>query len=196
MFVVRYDVREIDLFRIATIHKDIFQGHFLAKLPLKMLMKYYKEFWIEKAKIIFILVEEDNSVLGFVMGGEAEIINKAKNRFIKRNSLRLLYYSLFYAFGYLLKKMFSRARYKQVGDSFSVSPSFRLLSIGVRKDMQGAGVASLLVDSYEQALTSYIDAYGLSVHKNNSRAINFYTKKGLQICGECGDSYYLAKRIR
>ena len=62
--------------------------------------------------------------------------------------------------------------------------------------MQGAGIASLLVDSYEQALPSYIDAYGLSVHKNNSRAISFYKKKGLQICGECGDSYYLAKRIR
>lgn len=196
MFTVRCEIRETDLPKIATIHKNIFQGHFLAKLPEKMLMKYYKEFWIEKAKVNFILIENDNNVLGFVMGGEAEIINKAKNRFIKRNSLRLLYYSLFHAFGYLLKKLFSRAQYKQVGDSFLVSPSFRLLSIDVRKDMQGAGIASLLVDSYEQALPSYIDAYGLSVHKNNSRAISFYKKKGLQICGECGDSYYLAKRIR
>lgn len=196
MLTIKYTIEESDLLEIATIHKDIFQGHFLARLPKILLVKYYKEFWIEKIGINFILVEEGNKILGFVMGGEANIINKAKNRFIRKNCFQLLYSSLFHAFGYFFKRLFHRARYKQIGDLFSVSPSFRLLSIGVRKDMQGAGVASSLVDAFEQSLPIYLDAYGLSVHKNNSRAINFYIKKGMQICGECKDSYYLAKRIK
>ncbi len=60
--------------------------------------------------------------------------------------------------------------------------------------MQGSGVASLLVDTYEKAIPKDIEEFGLSVHKDNGGAINFYKTKGFEVYAETEKLYYLAKK--
>ncbi len=182
---------ETELCQIARLHKKIFKGHFLAQLPVFLLEKFYKEFLDRNS--LFLIAKSNDEIYGFVMGGDSGLLSDAKNAFIKKNFISLSLYSLVNAISYLWKKLKQSNKYVPIGNMFSQSPSFRLLSIGVR--VKGQGIASALLDAYENIIPNHIEAYGLSVHKSNGRAIAFYKKNGFQICGERGESYYLAKSL-
>lgn len=189
-------IKENDLWEVATIHKNVFKGHYLAQLPTSLLVKFYHSFLTTKEKSVFLVAKDNEKMCGFVLGGDKHLLENAKNNFIKQNFISLSFYSVIYALKFIIKKIFTRTQYTPTGETLPMPPSFRLLSIGVIKEMQGSGVASLLVETYSKHIPPHVKVYGLSVHKNNERAIGFYKKMGFQIHGSNSESFFLAKILR
>lgn len=99
------------------------------------------------------MAKDNEKMCGFVLGGK-HLLENAKNNFIKQNFISLSFYSVIYALKFIIKKIFTRTQYIPTGETLPVPPSFRLLSIGVIKEMQGSSVASLLVETYSTARKS------------------------------------------
>lgn len=183
-----------DCYCVAKVHKSIFADHLLGRLPVWLIRQYYVCLCREGA-ILLVSEDEERSVSGFLLGGSSIVLNHGKNVFLKR---------CWWAFGTcilmdrLALQLFKRTylRSASQGGGGKSSYPMRLLSIGVRKDMQGSGVASALLSYFEAILTANdsIKGYGF-VHNDNARAIRFYQKNGFYVETVTEMSTYLGKRF-
>jgi ribosomal protein S18 acetylase RimI-like enzyme len=57
-------------------------------------------------------------------------------------------------------------------------------------------VAAALLGAFEQEIMDRVDVYGLSVAKDNPRAIRFYHKMGFELQQETPVSFVFQKRLR
>ena len=74
--------------------------------------------------------------------------------------------------------------------------SFRLTSIVVRPDAQGAGIGGQLLAAFEGVMqTANIVCYGLSVLRSDGAAVRFYTRHGFVVETVAGDAVYMKKEI-
>lgn len=171
-----------DLPQIATIHKERFSDHFLGHFNKKLIARYYSYF-IKNNAIFLVHINTQNTIDGFVMGGKSSILSVAISNFVHRNllliGLKIIITPSLWKYAIHRIKTILHKYHKSKGNVVKV-PDTRLLSIAVTKNVEGAGISILLVDNFEEHVKNKIreDKYGLSVHLNNSRAINFYKKNG------------------
>lgn len=187
MPVIFREVQEKDLSKVVSVHRKCFSGYFLTTMGATLLRKFYKEYYDEQ-KELFIVAEDNDSIVGFVMGyltgSTARASFERKNRsallinvigrcilldkeaIIRlRNRIRVLF-----------KKQTSASN--QPNDAREAS----LLSICMLPDYQGGKRAETLVNLFENALQKMNKhIYALSVKNNNERGIRFYEKMGFAI---------------
>ena len=193
------DVRKMianDVAEVASLHRQIFSDYFLTHMGQRFLERYYKEFVDQSENYGFVAVNED-VLLGFVVGmSDSE---RFYSRFYRRNFALLVPISLWrlavdpYVRRHIwsrmshgrraLRSLFGRARGQDSPiESASQSRALaRLLSVGVRPECRGQGVADALVGRFcEHLQEDGFEIVGLSVRSNNNRAISFYKKNGWQ----------------
>lgn len=169
-----------DLWQIAKIHKEQFKDHYLGNFSENLLFRFYKSFYEDK-EIIFIVFDQDNIINGFIVGGELRKINKASSNFIK-NNIPLYSWEIFCRPSTWLKSLQKLTnvifKKKPLEESLDYTMDYTLLSIAVSNEGKGRGVASNLIDKFDEFLREKTNEYFLSVHDNNARALAFYRKKG------------------
>lgn len=168
-----------DLSQIAQIHKEQFPTHYLGSFSIILLKRFYSN--LLRDDIIFIVASVDDSVLGFVLGGDLKIINGYLNEFIKKNVLRGICESAIRPKTW--KKSFRKfwsffSKKVEDPDNLDNKEKYTLLSIATCKLAQGKGVGSGLVSFFDESLKMLGNRYYLSVHDSNINAIRFYQKNG------------------
>lgn len=201
--IIRYANYE-DLKKIAKIHKENYpEGHFLNELSLYLVASYYGSFL--KYPLIFLVCVRSGKICGFVLGGEAHVLNEAKNDFIRESKYRLGLYVTRRLFSIKFVRKFlprflnliENRLFRQLNQKdFSkpkVSP-YRLLSITVANKMKGKNVGKILLDNFEDELGKMgVKKYTLSVKQSNLRAVKFYHKNGFCIQKQTDTGIYMYK---
>lgn len=179
-----------DLPAIAVVHKTQFGDHLLGQFSISLLTEFYRCFL---GGSIFLTAEVSGEICGFVMGGEKQRLAELKNHFVKRNFPRIFFEALVRpkVWVFLVKRIPDPGK---MSTRFNSDFSLRLLSIAVNPAATGKGVASALVDQFENQLDKG-KSYGLSVIARNERAIGFYLKMGYVEEFRNGSSVYFWKKI-
>jgi ribosomal protein S18 acetylase RimI-like enzyme len=181
-----------DLNAIAELHVQSYENHFLPKLGVKLLAKYYKEFIDDKNIFLVYVDEKSNAISGLILGTPASALSR--NRFIKNN---IIYLSLqifllcikldkdtWMRLLIFLKSFFFKEdtnKYSLTNDKSDFS-AISLLSICVASKYKGKGISKLLIENFEQRLIkSGYEGYMLTVHKTNERANRFYNKLSMSV---------------
>jgi ribosomal protein S18 acetylase RimI-like enzyme len=182
-----------DLVAVADLHAVQFHDHFLGRLPVSVLMRFYREM---SANTVFIAAKADGRLAGFVLGGTKTVLDRNRRRFVTRHWAAILLGVVRRPeiWGQAISRGRSMLLSRGHHAGFVSSAETRLLSITVADSAKGRGVAKELVYAFERALGS-TDRYGLSVHDDNSRAIGFYEKMGFQLEGKAGGSAFFLKLL-
>lgn len=194
-----------DLYKIAKLHTESFENHFLPKLGLGLLAKYYKEF-IDDENIFIVNINANKEIDGLLLGTPDSSIGR--NKFIKNNkiglSLRVLLLSIKFdkdtwvRIKGFIQSFFSKKKNDRVQVN-SDKPSFKvitLLSICVSENSKGKGISRALVKEFEERLTNLgYEGYILTVHQENDRANKFYEKTGMRIFTESDNEYKYIKQL-
>ena len=185
---MRYEVRlindESDLRKITNLHEEAFPKYFLTCLGRKVVLKYYKEYFLSDSSEFYCAYANRNLV-AFVLFSESTKAIKQKIHFKTLPTYYLLgLYRLaagaFMILNVLFKKMNKIFRGRK--GHFSVSktrkfPHTRLLSIATTGIARGSGCTELLVQTALSELGKKgIASVGLSVFTENKRAQSFYRK--------------------
>jgi ribosomal protein S18 acetylase RimI-like enzyme len=181
-----------DLPAIASIHKAQFPTHFLGQYSPRLLEGLYRGFL---GKSLLLVHEAANGVDGFILGGESERLGAVKAEFVREHLLRCLWETLLrphmwwqgFKRGIAALTVVPPKRDVKQQDQ-PASPTYRLLSIAVADGAVGKGVAKELVQAFELTIRQDIKFYGLSVNKDNARAIRFYEKMGFHRIKDDGDT--------
>ncbi len=176
---------ETDMDKVAEVHRICFPESFSTRLGVKLLVKYYTEFYSERPYLFYVCENESGDVCGFVMG---YVLGKtgAIPSFMKKNrvSMALKVAGLLLCFDNLTWKKVKKTLFK----SKKATPSQQtidktgegdLLSICVTDEMKGTGAAVQMVEVYHQALAAHgHHACYLTCETDNPRGIAFYKKLG------------------
>jgi len=182
-----------DADNMALCHTDAFPNQFMTVMGLKWLAALYS-FYIEHENGVSIIAVNDNgAVVGLAVGGDTnirgEFLSLAKKKYIFR---------LFWKF--LTKKIVRTKILGQVfGRKTTLPPEVLLikknevgfgvlLSIGVKSEYVGKGVAGSVMTSFIEACSKLYKNLRLSVHSDNDRAIAFYKKYAWREVYDDGDS--------
>ena len=181
-------ITENEIRDIVSVHIQCFKGYFLTGLGENLLCMYYQEFYNENPNLFLVAENDDNEIIGFVMGMLDE--SQARKNFEKNNKsllfARLLKMCLRID-GNAWKRVAGRVRSKLSVRKDAISASElpgkfgSLLSIAVLPDFSGHGYGQDLVRSYENLLVRYGCEYcRLSVQLSNINAIKLYEKCGYE----------------
>jgi ribosomal protein S18 acetylase RimI-like enzyme len=192
-----------DLREIAILHTESFEGHFLPKLGLKLLVKYYEEF-IDEKNIFIVNVDENNRINGLVLGTPNSAVGR--NRFIMNNKIGLSLRVLLLCFildkdtwvrllGFI-RSFFNKENNKVIKHRKPHKKTISLLSICVSQDAKGKGVSKALIQEFEHRLTKLgYEGYTTTVYKTNDRANQFYKNIKMDIYKETKREYGYIKQI-
>lgn len=168
-----------DLRQVARIHKEQFPDHYLGQFSMNFLERFYKK--MLESNNIFLVAVDDNTILGFVLGGEWEKISLTLCAFMKRNFVLSIMESSIRpkTWKKSIQKFFSLF-YHQVTDQNNLDNKerFTLLSIATSRNAQGKGIGKGLIDSFNDEMLNISNRYYLSVKDKNEKAIRFYKKMG------------------
>lgn len=183
-----------DLEAIVALHLRAFPDYFLSHLGATFLHHFYSEFVEQRHSYGFVALNEEQ-IVGLVMG----VADSAAHyrRFYRRHAINLIpiVVSRLVTDNYVRKNFRSRLPHlsilfrsflqsRQASSTYSARAEgipARLLSIAVDSDYRGQGIADELVRYLCDAMhRNGIERVGLSVLKNNSRAVAFYEKTGWQ----------------
>ncbi|NLL05950.1 MAG: GNAT family N-acetyltransferase [Clostridiaceae bacterium] len=198
--------KESDLEAIARLHSESFENHFLPKLGIKLLSKYYKEF-INDNNIFIVCTDESDNIIGLLLGTPDSSVGKKqfiRNNFLKL-FLRVVKLCLFLdrdtwnrVIEYFKNVVISKVP-KKKAEEFNKTLSINtltLLSLCVSTNAKGTGVSQQLVKVFEQIVKkSGYEGYTLTVHKDNDRANAFYRKMDMSIYKESHSEYGYIKNI-
>lgn len=185
-----------DIGGAAALHRIVFPDYFLTHMGQWFVEQFYSEFVEKKGHYGFVAVC-GKELVGSVIGtGDSERLFR---HFYRRHFPRLavtlgwrivvdpyIRRNLVSRIGHMRQAFRSLGRSsRQVGQSTDPEsadqPPVRLLSIGVRADWRGTGIAEQLVDRYcEELRHDGLEWVGLSVRPENQPAIAFYEKTGWQ----------------
>ena len=187
-----------DVRRIAEIHKSQFGTHLLGKYSVELLTSFYSEF-VDRAA--FLVHVSKNEIDGFVLGGDSSQLNLCKNEFVRDHFVRCVWETscrpqVWYA-GVRggAQRMWDYHKNKRAQKNSITSLKIRLLSIAVDKRAMGKGVAVELIMGFERLVCGITSKYGLSVKKDNTRAVKFYQKLGFEVESTEGESINFKKII-
>lgn len=169
-----------DALEIANIHKTEISQGFLSSLDLKFLEKIYVSV-INSDYGFCVLAEEENNIIGFVAG--AINIKKIYFYFTKKYFFQfikmILPKILNFAF---IKKIFETLLYPQKESNL---PEAELLTIAVKNEFQGKGVAGKMIQMFiQEAKNRSIKEFKVLVGEDLAGAIKFYEKNGFKFVKE------------
>lgn len=174
-----------DLIKIAQIHKEQFPTHYLGQFNKSLLVRFYS--YLLDGKNIFVVAEDGDQILGFVVGGEWKYIESKLNRFIKENVMRYAWQIVIHPRTWLKSvRKFIGLFYRPKHDYILLDDveKYTLLSIATAKRSQGKGIGSGLIDAFNDEMKQISNRYFLSVQDNNENAIRFYGKKGFVVANQ------------
>ncbi|MCP6726782.1 MAG: GNAT family N-acetyltransferase [Patescibacteria group bacterium] len=161
---------------IARIHKEEIQTGFLSSLPLAFLQTLYEQIIASDSAFCVIATKEDK-VVGFVAG----VTN------LRSFYLYFLFHALFSAVYILVPTIFSLHRIKNMFESVAYPakthdlPTAELLTIAVRKEFQGTGVANKMLKVFIQEMRGKgVKVFKVLVGEMLTPAIKFYEKSGFE----------------
>lgn len=188
--------KQPDLIQVARIHKDQFPTHYLGQFSVSLLEEFYKN--LLNHECVFIVAEEDNNILGFVIGGEWKKISGYLHFFMRKYFLRSMLESAIRprTWRKSIKKIVSLLGHEeQDPNNLDNIENFTLLSIATGKQTQGRGVGSGLLQAFNNEMKKITKRYYLSVQDTNIRAINFYKKNGFEEAYRCSGEIQMIKAI-
>lgn len=188
--------KQSDLIQVAQIHKIQFPTHYLGQFSVSLLEEFYKN--LLNNECVFIVAEEENNVLGFVIGGEWKKISGYLHYFMRKYFLRSLLESAVRpkTWKKSVQKIVSLFGHKvQDPNNLDNIESFTLLSIATGKNAQGRGIGSGLLQAFNNEMKKITKRYYLSVQDTNSRAISFYTKNGFEEAYRCPGEIQMIKTL-
>jgi len=178
-------------YEAAKIHLAAYSGgHFTATFGSEKLAEYNARLMMNAD--IALAAVEDGSTLGFLIAGEN--VSRGVREFVRDNRL------------FLVGKMLARPRFLLEKGLWTIrarlsphepsSARYRLLSIAIAPDAQSSGIGGKLLVALEQRLRCRgISRYGLSVLLKNTRAANFYRRRGFTLEKEELGSAYFYKEL-
>lgn len=164
--------------QIVQIHLDTFQGFFLTFMGRGFLKVLYGAYCEHNASGLLTATNEAGEPVGFLAYSEDL---SGLYKFMIRKHLPAFFW---YALGAFLRKsgIFLRLvrAFLKSGESVRTEAYVELASIGVRPDMKGRGVGSLLIDELKSRVNFERFAYiNLETDaENNEGANRFYQKNG------------------
>lgn len=169
-----------DLKEISVIHKERFHDHFLGKFSLETITDFYRIYLDDS--FIFLVAEDDTSVVGFVLGGKGADIRRVNNTFMKQN----VWYNILQIIITprlwidVIKRIRKMIFKKRCGrkNTTSINETISLLSIAVSSARGKKGIGSALVYEFDKRVINYSNEYRLCVHPNNTVATAFYERLG------------------
>lgn len=197
---------------IVEIHKTAFKAYFLTNLGEEFLYSYYGEL-LNHNETIAIGAYDQEKLCGFIVGMKND---KIVMKDFYYNNLGLLMRSiliqLFKGNKVIWRGLFARLKVakavfglfvsKNVGDnsknaiSGSIAENTRLLSIAVLPQCCGTGISEGMMSFFLDSLKEdKVNAIGLSVKRENKRAISFYQKMLWQIEREEKNTLYFIKKL-
>lgn len=185
-----------DLIQVAQIHKEQFPTHYLGQFNVSLLARFYS--YLLDPKNVFVVAEEDNHILGFVVGGEWKYIESKLNRFIKENMMGYVWQIAINPKTWVKSvQKFIRLIHSPSHDYILLDDTekYTLLSIATTKQSQGKGVGSGLVDAFDVEMKKIGNRYFLSVQDSNEIAIRFYKKKGFVVANEIPGELQMIKEF-
>lgn len=188
-----------DLPAVARIHKSQFSDHLLGKYSIELLARFYKEFL---GRTLFLVHETSPRIDGFLVGGDDGSLACAKAAFVRVNRARCIGETLLRPKVWLTtvvrgSDLLVSYRHKgQLKSGTPITSDVRLLSIAVAAEAVGTGAATELVQAFERTLKGTTESYGLSVKRDNHRAVAFYHKLGFELESESGESLYLRRSLK
>ncbi len=164
-----------DCLSVARIHLQEIKSGFLNQLGEKFLVYFY-ESMIDSPNA-FLIVAEDNGIIGFVSGSTN--LNRFYKEFIRKYRLK--------AFSVLAKKIFSLNTIKKILETKKYSKKEglpELLSIAVSSKFQGQGIAKKLLEQFiiemkKRKILSFRVIVGQELEANN-----FYIKNGFKFLSQ------------
>jgi ribosomal protein S18 acetylase RimI-like enzyme len=182
-----------DIQNIINLHLSSFdRNHFSAVFSKKMLEKYFENL-LELNEFNFVFYnDEQKELLGYVIAGFNS--QEAVNKFIKKNYFSVIL-TLLKNPKFLSEKV-SEIVEKIFGKEIIKKAKCRLYLIAVNEHYKGKGIGKQLINHLENEIRkSGLNLYGLSVRKDNKKAIGFYNKNGYEVEFENSKSIYYIKNI-
>ena len=181
-----------DIEQISKMHQKVFDNSYLSvHYPIKLLGKYFESL-LSSNEYNYIVLDEDEQLLGFLIGGYQT--QKAVDDFMSKNLAGVLFCILknprFIVSGIvkIYRRVFIRKQESKA--------SLRLFLIGVDPTSGKKGAGSLLLSEFEKNLVNNgVNLYGLYVRVNNNNAIKFYERRGFRIEFKRGDLKCYIKNI-
>lgn len=194
-----------DIEEIARININEFSDYFLTVLGEKLVYSFYKSYY--ETNNILVVAEKNKEIIGFILGTDSSL---AREKFFKEN-FNKIFWKLFKEFFkgnkilwmgisrrlfFIKEAIIAKLHKKKNLISQKVSSSYRLLSIAIKREERGDNVAYQMENFFcKKLLEKGIRKIGLSVIKDNERAISFYKKCGYDIEKKEDDAIYFIKDI-
>lgn len=195
MIIYRIANKE-DLKQIAKIHKEQFPTHYLGQFNQNLLICFYS--YLLDSKNVFVVAEESNRILGFVIGGEWKYIESKLNQFIKENVLKYVWQIAIHpkTWAKSAQKLISLI-HKPKHDYVLLDDTekYTLLSIATAKNSQGKGIGRSLVEAFDAEIKKIGTRYFLSVQDTNENAIRFYKRKGFKQANKIPGELQMIKEL-
>lgn len=176
---------------MAEIHKGAYSHDHFSSSFSEAKLREYNECLVRYSDVTLVALSDDQ-VTGFIISGRG--VWKGVREFKENNRIYLL--------GRLAARPWTALNKVRIAliskivpqhDSFA---SYRLLSIATRAGRQSHGIGRTLISALEQELVSCnIPMYGLSVKKDNQRAVRFYERHGFHSEKEAFGSVYFVKKV-
>lgn len=194
-----------DIQTISKIHIEEFSEYFLTILGAKLVYKFYESYY--ENQNIFVVAEKNKEVIGFILGTDN---SKARESFFKQNfnkifcklfkeffkGNKILWKGIWKRLFFIKEAIIVRVSKKSNIDSQKRANSYRLLSIAIKSDERGNNVAYNMEEFFcKKLMEKGIKEVGLSVKKDNERAISYYKKCGYTIEKEEEVAIYFIKNI-
>ena len=194
-----------DIEEIARIHINEFSDYFLTVLGEKLVYSFYKSYY--ETNNILVVAEKNKEIIGFILGTDSSL---AREKFFEENFNKIFWklFKEFFKGNRVLWNGISRRLFfikeaiavKLYGKNNIISrretSSYRLLSIAIKSEEGESNIAYYIETFFcKQLLEKKIKRVGLSVKKDNERAISFYKKCGYGIEKEEETAIYFIKNI-
>ena len=174
-----------DITGMINLHKEIFdKSHFTSNFPSKLLARYFYKL-ISRNSFNYVAFDK-NEILGYIVSGfhTAEAVQE----FVSENKLAIIKVLLLHP-KFLIEKV-----YISIFTHSRKTKNLRLLLIGVKPNQK---IGSQLLKYFENEIyLAGIHNYGLSVRKNNMRAIDFYKKSGFIVESSTINSFSFLKDLQ
>lgn len=205
---------ERDVSVIVKCHREAFPSSFSSALGMSFLTKNFKWYLDHPDAFLLVARNENAEVLGYAGG------LLMHERSAHGSSTNIMQYAFWEAFSGLIRRpwlIFHREmlpNYKLIWKNIRlklfpvkkiIKPpterkerirSLGLVVIGTSKESRGKGVGSALLQAFEIKGKELIaERLHLSVKKNNSKAIEAYTRNGWKVGGEQGGNLQMYKNL-
>lgn len=172
-------------------HAAYSKEHFTSLFSDEKLNQYYK--LLIYYSDLSIMIYSNDIPLGFIVSGKNVSLGVKEFKKLNKFYLSLLL---------VLNPIFFIEKLKAIlivffSKNHVNTTEYRLLSIAVDNKNQSKGIGNILLTKFEDFLIERsILTYGLSVRKDNARAIKFYLNNGFEIEIDKKETLYLKKNIK